>query len=486
VKTLCGLVLLLSACAQTTPLPQSDAPAPEAAHQHSCPPATIGIESTTLSMKLRAEHRVPERYRGAVITYVIPDGPAAKAGIVVGDVVLSFGNAETKDTCDLSDQVIDHACGSETSIAIWSDRTRKDLTITPIEAASFYETSCDRGDSFSCYLLGLQYKGGYGHPEDQARARALFERACEMGSPNACGHLASWQSHDAAKSDWPRLRALSTKACEGGYAPSCVDLGFMYSTGTRVARDDAASIPYFRRGCDLGDAQGCYNMGLMLQNGRGVEKDEAAALVEYEAGCAQGAPNACTNAGYMRENGIGGDRWSSKAFDLYYRGCIGSSCVSTNSEGCLNWGRAYRDGIGTTADKQHAAQIFEDLCERGKQDPHDPEAPQNIARACALLGALRLKTDPDRAIALFHRACDVDDTFACYNLGVLFSNGEHVGQSDATAADYFTRACDHGDGEACYWLSLQYRDGSGVNQDADRAKELMNKACEAGYEKACS
>ncbi len=77
-------------------------------------------------------------------------------------------------------------------------------------------------------------------------------------------------------------------------------------------------------------------------------------------------------------------------------------------------------------DEQRAAEIFEDLCERGKSDPHDPKAPQNIARAC-----------------------------------------------------------DRNDGEACYWLALQVRDGAGVTQDAERTKELMTNSCESGFEKAC-
>ncbi len=466
-------------------MPQSESAETNTGHQHSCPPATIGIETTTLSTKLRQEHRVPDKYRGAVVIQVIPGSPADVAGIVAGDVITGVGGEETTNDCDFDRQVSARACGTPLPLRIWSDRMSRDVTVTPVDAASFYETACGSGSASACYLLGLQYKGGDGHPRDEGQARSRFERACEAGSASACGHLASWSSKDAPQSAWPHLQTLSRKGCAGGYAPACVDLGFMYATGTRVERDDAASVPWFRKGCDLGDAQGCYNMGLMLQYGRGVEKDETAALAQYEAGCDQGAPNACTNAGYLRQNGIGAERWESRAVENYRLGCLGSTCTGSNTEGCLNWARCYRDGIGVNVDAQHASEILEDLCERGKRDPHDADAPQNIARACSLLGALKLEKDPTRAVELFHRGCDEEDAFGCYNLGVFFSNGQNVAQSDAAAADYFGRACGKNDGEACYWLALQVRDGTGITQDADRAKELMTKACESGFEKAC-
>ena len=50
----------------------------------------IGIASTDLTQRLAAEHKIPFR-QAAMVTSVVPDSPAAKAGIEVGDVIDEAG-----------------------------------------------------------------------------------------------------------------------------------------------------------------------------------------------------------------------------------------------------------------------------------------------------------------------------------------------------------------------------------------------------------
>src|SRR5262245_50807191 len=45
---------------------------------------------------------------------------------------------------------------------------------------------CARGQLSGCLLLGTLYTEGIGVPRDPARARALYERACDGGEPLAC------------------------------------------------------------------------------------------------------------------------------------------------------------------------------------------------------------------------------------------------------------------------------------------------------------
>ena len=40
------------------------------------------------------------------------------------------------------------------------------------------------------------------------------------------------------------------------------------------------------------------------------------------------------------------------------------------------------------------------------------------------------------------QACDVGDGAGCFNLGLLYGNGEGVKQSYSKAADYYRKACD--------------------------------------------
>ena len=65
---------------------------------------------------------------------------------------------------------------------------------------------------------------------------------------------------------------LVKKGCEGGYFRACANLGYIYFTGTGVARDIDAAAKYYQRGCDGGSAAACRNLGLMVSEGQVVLK----------------------------------------------------------------------------------------------------------------------------------------------------------------------------------------------------------------------
>jgi len=47
-----------------------------------------------------------------------------------------------------------------------------------------------------------------------------------------------------------------------------------------------------------------------------------------------------------------------------------------------------------------------------------------------------------KAAELYRKACDMGDTYGCYNLGVLYENGQGVRQSHAKAAKLYKKSCD--------------------------------------------
>jgi len=55
--------------------------------------------------------------------------------------------------------------------------------------AKHYQKSCDLGQLRSCWHLGLLYRTGQGVPASAARARALFEKACDGGDDSGCAEL---------------------------------------------------------------------------------------------------------------------------------------------------------------------------------------------------------------------------------------------------------------------------------------------------------
>ena len=59
----------------------------------------------------------------------------------------------------------------------------KDLT----KAFQFYEMACNGGDQlYGCPFLGRMYQNGEAVAPDPAKARALYQLACDAGSPNGC------------------------------------------------------------------------------------------------------------------------------------------------------------------------------------------------------------------------------------------------------------------------------------------------------------
>ena len=86
-----------------------------------------------------------------------------------------------------------------------------------------------------------------------------------------------------------------TSECEQGKFASCGVLGFIYVSGSGVAKDEARGAALFQRGCDGGDAMGCVGLGHVYWNAHGVAKDEARAAALYQRGCDGGAAMGCSS-----------------------------------------------------------------------------------------------------------------------------------------------------------------------------------------------
>ena len=82
------------------------------------------------------------------------------------------------------------------------------------------------------------------------------------------------------------------KAAEAGYAPSMVDLGFMYQHGRGgLSKDDAQAVSWFRKAAEAGEAPGMAYLGFMYAYGRGgLPKDDAQAVSWYKKAAAAGTP----------------------------------------------------------------------------------------------------------------------------------------------------------------------------------------------------
>ncbi len=86
----------------------------------------LGVQIQTVTDDLAKSLDLP-RAEGALVGEVTPDSPAARAGIRVGDVILSFNKQQISELKDLPRLVADTDPGAKTPLSVWRDGKRKDL-----------------------------------------------------------------------------------------------------------------------------------------------------------------------------------------------------------------------------------------------------------------------------------------------------------------------------------------------------------------------
>lgn len=81
---------------------------------------------------------------------------------------------------------------------------------------------------------------------------------------------------------------------------------------------------------------------------------------------------------------------------------------------------------------------------------------------------------------------DLSQADNCYNLGLMYNEGQGVRQDYYKAAELYKKACDMKYGAACNNLGLLYAKGQGVKQNHSTAKHYFGKACDLGEQVGCN
>jgi serine protease Do len=71
-----------------------------------------------------------QKPQGALVSSVDASGPAAKAGLQPGDVILSVNGDEVSDSTDLPAKIAGLAPGSSATLKVWRDKASKDVKVT--------------------------------------------------------------------------------------------------------------------------------------------------------------------------------------------------------------------------------------------------------------------------------------------------------------------------------------------------------------------
>jgi serine protease Do len=92
----------------------------------------IGVQISELSKEV-AESLGLKGSSGAEVTLVEPGGPADKAGIKAGDIILKFNGAAISRSSDLPRMVGSTALGSKVVVTVWRKGAQVDVPVTVVE-----------------------------------------------------------------------------------------------------------------------------------------------------------------------------------------------------------------------------------------------------------------------------------------------------------------------------------------------------------------
>lgn len=94
--------------------------------------AVIGVSVQELSRDLAASFGL-SRPSGALINSVQPGGPADKAGLKSGDIVLQVGGKPVENASDMARLISSARPGQPLALEIWRNKASRTLTVTPNE-----------------------------------------------------------------------------------------------------------------------------------------------------------------------------------------------------------------------------------------------------------------------------------------------------------------------------------------------------------------
>lgn len=100
--------------------------------------------------------------KGAVVTQVLDDSPAAKAGLKVGDVIVSVDDQEVSSSGELRNRIGLMTIGQKPELSVL--RSGETVTITPT-LAQVQQQSIE-GDQLDDRLAGAQFESAVGRPQE--------------------------------------------------------------------------------------------------------------------------------------------------------------------------------------------------------------------------------------------------------------------------------------------------------------------------------
>lgn len=283
---------------------------------------------------------------GALVLETTAGGPAARAGIRFGDVVLSYNGRAVDSMNELRQRVAAAIPGTDVTLEVWRVTT---------EDGDFLRTLrrlAEGGNATVMHRLGRMYAGGIGVARDDTEALGWFRKGAAAGNINSTAMVAialiegrgagkdpqegvyllraaaEKDNHEAmyrlgvllvqgkvVEKDLAEAVRLLSRAAAAEHVPSMVDLGVMHQQGLGLTVNFSEAARWYKRGADAGNSLGMMYLGVLYEQGKGVERSEATAARLYRQAAELGHFFGHHNYAAMLDRGRGVERNSEQAAD---------------------------------------------------------------------------------------------------------------------------------------------------------------------------
>jgi uncharacterized protein len=273
---------------------------------------------------------------GVLVLEAIASGPAAQAGVGLGDIIIGLNGRPVAQVGELRQRLAAMAPGTDADVELWRIaegggdflQTLRRLgeggnayvmfrlgrlyangigvARDDVEAVRWYRMGASAGNLNATTALALALIEGRGATKDEQEGLRLLRAAAEKDNHEALHRLGVILSQGKlAAKDTAEATRLLTRAAEAGHVSSMLDLAALYNSAEAGAGDPVKAAFWYKRAADLGNSAGMVNLGFMHQQGKGVERNDITAVALYRRAAAEGNSTGIHNLAAMLDSGRG-------------------------------------------------------------------------------------------------------------------------------------------------------------------------------------
>lgn len=317
------------------------------------------------------------RTSGAFVRQVGDSGPAARGGMLPGDIVLSLNDVLIENVADLRRRIQELAPDTAVLLEVWrpgelgqdladvlrgyaasGDGHAMNLLGTlymngtgvarnGVEAVSWFRKGAEAKDADATANLAEMMLVGRGTVKDLSGAVNQFSAASLLGHANAQARFVRVMMEARPREDISRKVALVKMLVEESLPSAMLLYGDMYVGGAGVKKDYGEALRWYRRAAELGDPVAINSVGVVFGDGQGRPKDPKEALVWFRKAAMMGDLAALRNIAYSLDNGLALDRDPSKAAGLVFLSLAAGreQTFKDLQAGSTSWSREFRTAL---------------------------------------------------------------------------------------------------------------------------------------------